>query len=29
VNDGYICLQSEGAPLQFRRVKIEPLPNHP
>lgn len=26
VREGHICLQSEGAPIEFRNVKLEPLP---
>jgi hypothetical protein len=26
VSEGHICLQSEGVPIEFRNVKIEPLP---
>lgn len=26
VSEGHICLQSEGAPIEFRNVKVEPLP---
>lgn len=26
VSSGHICLQSEGAPIEFRNVRIEPLP---
>ena len=25
VSEGHICLQSEGAPIEFRKVKLEPL----